>query len=502
MARAAGAGVGDGDGGGTTRAPSAAVAPSAAANIQAGNTAGGQQLTPTPGTDAAGNASFAVNTGVAANPFLQGDLSQIKNQQAAVAGQHAAQATTPSQALTAQAAGPSALSVAQATTPSQALTAQSGPSNVNSQGFDAQAQALKSLQQQAQGGGPAAQAIQMQTQQATNQGINAQLAMAGSMRGGNAGEALRQASLGQAQVTGQAGAQAAQNTLASEQQGINNVGQVAGAMQGESLGQAQLGQQNNQFNAGATNQANSQTQALGQQTALANAASTNTAGLQTQALGTQTALANTAATNQANAQTQALGNQTANANAAQQNNFTLQQNAQIQSLMNSGMSLEQAQQQANISMAEYATGSAADQYAAGQGHAISQQNADTSSASAAIQGLGTVASIGSGVASTASDVRAKKNVSSADKDVTDFLKSLAAKTWDYKNPQKHGAGRHLGVMAQDLEKSKMGKGMVKTGPDGVKMVQYGSAKGMAAIVASLAHLAEKMDKLEHAKKGK
>lgn len=420
--------------------PSAAgagtAASAASANVAAGNTAGGVQLTPTVGTDAAGNTSFAVNTSVAANPYLQGDLSQIKSQQAVVAGQKAAQATTPSQALTAQSAGTS----------------------VNQTGFNAQAQALKSLQQQAQGGGPAAQAVQMQTQQATNQGINAQLAMAGSQRGGNAGEAMRQASLGQAQVTGQAGAQAAQNTLASEQQGITNVGQVAGAMQGEALGQGQLGQQNNQFNAQSTNQAN--------------------------------------------AQTQALGNQTANANAAQTNQFTEQQNAQIQSLMNSGMSLEQAQQQANISMAEYATGSAADQYAAGQGHAISQQNADTSSANAAIQGLGTVAQIGSGAVSAASDVRAKKNVLSADKDVTEFLKSLAAKTWDYKDPQKHGAGRHLGVMAQDLEKSRMGKDMVKTGPDGVKMVQYGGAKGMAAIVASLAHLAEKMDKLEHAKKGK
>ncbi len=360
---------------------------------------------------------FGVNTEVAKNPYLAGDLGKIAAQQAAVQGQTAAQATTPSQSLVAQSAGA---------------------------GANAQAQSYAQLQQQAQGGGPAAQAVQMQSQNATNQGINAQMAMAGSMRGGNAGEALRQASVGQANVTGQAANQAAMNTLQSEQQGIAG---AANAAQGMA--------QNDQFNAGATNQANAQTQQLGEQTALANAAGSN--------------------------------------------QFTQQQNSQIQSLMNSGMSLEQAQQQANISMAEYSAGSAADQYAASQGHAISQQNADTSSASAAISGLSTAANVGTAIGTAASDKRAKKDIKKGDKETSAFLDHLAAKEWNYKYPDKHGHGKHLGVMAQDLEKSKMGRDMVKTGADGVKMVEYGGAKGMAAIVASLAMLNEKIKKMESLK---
>lgn len=363
-------------------------------------------------TNAQGNGEiYSVNTNVAQNPYLQGDISAINNQAATVQGQTAAQAATPSQSLVAQSATNSGLS-----------------------------QAQHMAMQQAAGGGPAAQAIQMQAQNATNQGLNAQLAMAGNMRGGNAGEALRQGELGQAQVTGQAANQAAQNSLASEQAGQQNLGSISGALQ-----------QNSQFNAGATNAANMQTQSLGNTTALANAAGQNT--------------------------------------------FTQNQDQQIQSLMAQGMSLEQAQQQSNIQMAEYATGSQADQEAAAQGHAISQQNADTSSATAAINGFSAGAQILQGAAG--SDRRIKKEIEEdAEEGPSDFLDHLAAKEWDYKDPDQFGHGRHLGVMAQDLEKSAMGRGMVEERGDGVKMVNYGGARGMAAIVASLAHLNSKMKELE------
>lgn len=409
---------------------------------------------------------FGVNTNIAKNPYLQGDLGQLAAQKAAIQGQTAAQTAAPGQ-----------YQAAQANTPSASLVAQAAGGNVNQQGFAGQAQNLAMLQQQAQGQGPAADAIRMQTQQTMNQGLNAQMALAGSSRGGNAGEIARQAAMGQAQVTGQAANQQAMNTLQSEQQGITNAGSVAGAMQGESLQQGQMQQQNQQFNAGAA----------------------NTQGLQTQQLGEQTALANQQAQNQMLGQTQQLGAQTALANTQAQNQFQVQQDQMVQSLMDQGMTLEQAQQQANIQMAEYASGAAADQYAASQGHAISQQNADTSSASAAIAGLSTAANIAGSIGSAASDERVKKKKKSGDDDVSAFLKHLEAKTWDYKNPEKHGYGRHLGVMAQDLEKSKMGKGMVEEGDDGVKMVNYGGAKGMAAIVAALAHLDKKVKQLESLK---
>lgn len=426
--------------------------------------------------------TFNVNTDVANNQYLAGDLTNLNNQSSKISNQRAAQTNG------ARANTPSASLVAMAHTPQASAVANSSNVNVNQQGFNAQAENLKQLQAQSQGQGPAAQAVQMQTQQATNQGLNAQLAMAGSMRGGNAGEALRQASVGQAQVTGQAANQAAMNTLQSEQQGITNAGTVAGAMQGESLQSAQQQQQNQQFNAGATNTQGLQSQQLQQQTALANQQSTNAQGLQTQQLQQQTALANQQSTNTAN-----LANQQAN------NQWQTQQDQMISQLQASGMSIEQAQEQANISMAEYATGSAADQYAAQQGHAISQQNADTSSANAAISGISTAADVGTKIAEAASDKRVKKDIKKGDKETSDFLSHLSAKSWNYKDPDKHGIGRHLGVMAQDLEKSKLGRDMVSEGDDGVKMVNYGGAKGMAAIVASMAYLNEKLKKLEEVK---
>jgi hypothetical protein len=61
-----------------------------------------------------------------------------------------------------------------------------------------------------------------------------------------------------------------------------------------------------------------------------------------------------------------------------------------------------------------------------------------------------------------------------------------------KNPE----GKVTSVMAQDLEKSKLGKQMVVDGPEG-KMVNYG--QGMAPLFAAIAELNQRTKKLE--KKG-
>lgn len=472
---------------------------------------------------------YNVDTYVAQNPYLASDLNTINQQAATISGQKASQANTPSPSLVAQSvAGTQAAvtksdlspqaQVANAQAAKQATAYHANNVAVDQQGFNAQQQNLANLQSQAQGRGPATDAIQLQSKDATDQGLNAQLALAGSMRGGNAGEALRQASIGQAAVTGQAANQAAMNTLQSEQQGITNAGIVAGAMQGESLQRAQQNQQNLQFNAGASNQSALQNQQINQQTALTNAGAKNTSNLQNQQIVNQQNLANAAAfnqsalqnqqaitqnsqfnagsVNQSNLQTQNLQQQTALSNQSATNQFQVQQDQLIQSLMSQGMSLEQAQAQANISMAEYATGSLADQYAASQGHAISQQNADTSSANAAISGVATAANIAGQIGQAASDKRVKKDVKKGNRETSDFLEHLSSKSWNYKDPEKHGPGRYLGVMAQDLEKSKIGKKMVSENAEGTKMVNYGGAHGMAAIVASLAHLHDKIKKLE------
>ena len=66
------------------------------------------------------------------------------------------------------------------------------------------------------------------------------------------------------------------------------------------------------------------------------------------------------------------------------------------------------------------------------------------------------------------------------------------------NPKKEGTpkGEVTSVMAQDLEKSDIGKQMVIDTPDG-KMVNY--AQGMAPLFAAIAELNKRTKKLEGSK---
>jgi hypothetical protein len=77
-----------------------------------------------------------------------------------------------------------------------------------------------------------------------------------------------------------------------------------------------------------------------------------------------------------------------------------------------------------------------------------------------------------------------------------FMGALNPSTYRYKDPSSPltGPGEHLGVMAQDLEKTVAGQQMVKQAPDGTKMVDYN--EGGPAILAGLARLNERLDKVE------
>ena len=92
-----------------------------------------------------------------------------------------------------------------------------------------------------------------------------------------------------------------------------------------------------------------------------------------------------------------------------------------------------------------------------------------------------------------SDEEAKKNIKKAGgKDISKFLDALEAKSWDYKD-EKHGKGKKYGVMAQALEKSKIGKSMVEDTPEG-KAVNV--AQGFGAVLASAAEMNKRLKKLE------
>ena len=92
-----------------------------------------------------------------------------------------------------------------------------------------------------------------------------------------------------------------------------------------------------------------------------------------------------------------------------------------------------------------------------------------------------------------SDVSAKKNIVPANKELEEFLNALGVYSYEYKDKQ-NGEGRHISTMAQDLEKTEIGKSMVETREDGLKQVNYG--KGFAVMLASNALLNHKYNQLE------
>lgn len=95
-----------------------------------------------------------------------------------------------------------------------------------------------------------------------------------------------------------------------------------------------------------------------------------------------------------------------------------------------------------------------------------------------------------------SDKRVKKNIKPASKKIQKFLDNLKPYSYDYKN-EEHGEGKQLGIMAQDLEKSDIGKSAVIETPQG-KQVNYGKLAG--TLLASNVQLNERIKKLEKGRK--
>lgn len=105
---------------------------------------------------------------------------------------------------------------------------------------------------------------------------------------------------------------------------------------------------------------------------------------------------------------------------------------------------------------------------------------------------------GATAAIAASDERLKTDVVEVDPDELDeLLDSVKAETWRYEDDSAYGAGtrgKRLGPMAQDLQKSKLGKSMVVEMPDGFLGVDAGRA-GLAAL-SGLALVHERLKALE------
>jgi hypothetical protein len=106
--------------------------------------------------------------------------------------------------------------------------------------------------------------------------------------------------------------------------------------------------------------------------------------------------------------------------------------------------------------------------------------------------------IGNYFGNTTSDKNKKTDISNKNDMKTSFLDKLTPYSYKYKNPNEPGAGQgqHLGVMAQDLEKTDAGNQAVKDTPNG-KQVDYGQLA--SAMLASQVQLNQRLKKLEQRK---
>jgi hypothetical protein len=100
---------------------------------------------------------------------------------------------------------------------------------------------------------------------------------------------------------------------------------------------------------------------------------------------------------------------------------------------------------------------------------------------------------------TTSDKRAKTGIKDADRDIADFLDAMSEtgeQSFSYRDPKRDGDGKRYGKMAQDLERSDVGRSMVHE--DGGRKV-VDNAAAMGAMLASLAQVNGRLRKLESRK---
>lgn len=96
----------------------------------------------------------------------------------------------------------------------------------------------------------------------------------------------------------------------------------------------------------------------------------------------------------------------------------------------------------------------------------------------------------------ASDERLKTDVTDAGNDVDKMLDAMMPKAYVYKDTSKHGAGRRVGIMAQQLEQSEAGRAIVHDTPDG-KLVDV--KKAVSAALAAVARLNQRLRGVEQSK---
>lgn len=159
----------------------------------------------------------------------------------------------------------------------------------------------------------------------------------------------------------------------------------------------------------------------------------------------------------------------------------------VQYYTNMGMSLEQAQLQADIAQEQM---KAEQQMAMNQAMVASGEssaNRKSSILGSLLTGAGML-----GAAALMSDRRVKKNIKKDDSDIGEFMDALESYKYEYKD-QALASGKQHGIMVQDLEKSGAGKTIVLETPIG-KAID--TRKAIGPILSSLASLNKRQKRVE------
>ena len=90
-----------------------------------------------------------------------------------------------------------------------------------------------------------------------------------------------------------------------------------------------------------------------------------------------------------------------------------------------------------------------------------------------------------------SDINLKENIKDGNDAVQEFLGQLNPSEYNYKDAV-HGEGNFVSPMAQELEKTKLGKDLVIDTPEG-KMVDYG--KGFGLMLSAMANISQRLDRI-------
>lgn len=119
-----------------------------------------------------------------------------------------------------------------------------------------------------------------------------------------------------------------------------------------------------------------------------------------------------------------------------------------------------------------------------RGVAVNTQQTGMQAGGSILSALGGLAAL--------SDETKKTNIEPGTKGLDEFLSSLSSNKYEYKD-KKHGDGTYWSPMAQDLEKTEVGRSMVVETPEG-KAVDY--ARGLGAYLAGLSDVHKRLKKME------